>query len=81
VPIAKRYPNPANAQASASRSPMRMSFKESRTESTNQKLPSVSPRKMVNYQPKYEIKSLPNDVIDPIYENVDPIGVTSKRRM
>jgi hypothetical protein len=36
---------------------------------------------MINYQPKQEVKSLPNDIIDPIYENIDPIGVTNKRRI
>lgn len=41
----------------------------------------ASPRKTINHTQKYEIKSLPNDIIDPIYENVDPIGVTTKRRI
>ena len=35
----------------------------------------------MGYQPGFEIKSLENDKIDPVYENVDPIGVTNKLRI
>jgi len=41
---------------------------------------SPSPRKSMGYQPSYEIKSAINDVVDPVYENVDPISVTTKLR-
>ena len=35
----------------------------------------------MGYQPGFEVKSLENDKIDAVYENVDPIGVTNKLRM
>lgn len=34
----------------------------------------------MGYQPAYEIKSAKNDIVDPVYENVDPVGVTAKLR-
>ena len=65
------------------KSPIRQSVREkiSRPALENgDKDRSPSPRKSMGYKPDYEIKSTLNDIIDPVYENVDPISVTSKTR-
>jgi hypothetical protein len=73
------------ARATPSESPVRMSvggrsFKEITT--AQDAVPKAgSPRKTLPVAPTYEAKSLANDIIDPIYENVDPIGVTNKARL
>jgi hypothetical protein len=64
-----------------SKSPVRTSLKSPGIKEPAAAQDAVSPRKSLNYVPKYEVKSLPNDVIDPIYENVDPISVTTKARI
>lgn len=64
------------------KSPTRTSVREKNSrENGDLKNRSPSPRKSMGYKPGFEVKSLENDKIDQVYENVDPISVITKVRM